>query len=342
MRRSLSADLQARKRQALTRRTLLVRSALALVAGAAVPRAAWGAGSVVHLSQPGRGSAGSIWRTMIERAAPELKDGLDLQFLGGDPGQEAVQLLAGALDVSIFGPIGAAESIARGNDIVLFAPGLNNHGSWLVRDDSPYRSPADLRGKRIATQPETTETFRQARLAASLHGIDLKREMNIIFGPPTANLALFERGDVDALIMLEPTSTRLIARGAREIARVADMWRDATGDARTMFLGGQSTRRDFLTHNPATVAKLARLYASVNEEIHARPEILAELHETMGIPATERAAIELLPKRLANTFPYEWNAATFAVIDHELAVAVKSGILAKLPANPVYADVGAS
>src|ERR1700712_1517479 len=106
MRRSLSADLQARKRQALTRRTLLVRSALALAAGAAVPRAAWAAGSVVHLSQPGRGSAGSVWRSMIDKAAPELKDGLDLQFLGGDPGQEAVQLLAGALDVSIFGPIG--------------------------------------------------------------------------------------------------------------------------------------------------------------------------------------------------------------------------------------------
>jgi ABC-type nitrate/sulfonate/bicarbonate transport system substrate-binding protein len=332
MRRSSSADLAS-----LTRRALLVRSALSLVATTVLPaRSAVAAGRAVHLSQPGRGSAGSVWRPLIERAAPALKDGLDIQFLGGDPGQEAVQLLAGALDVSIFGPIGAAESLARGNDVVIFAPGLNNHGSWIVRDDSPYRSPKDLRGKRIATQPETTETFRQARLAAALHGIDLKREVEIIFGPPTANLALFERGDVDAVISLEPTSTRLIARGAREIARVADMWREATGDQRIMFLGGQATRRAWATENPALVKQLAKLYASVNEEIHARPQILAELHDEMGIPAGERAAIELLPKRLADTYAYQWDAGVFAVIDDELDKAVKAGIIAKLPAKPVY------
>jgi ABC-type nitrate/sulfonate/bicarbonate transport system substrate-binding protein len=337
MRRSSSTDLAPADLARLTRRTLLVRSALSLVATATLPMwSAAAAGRAVHVSQPGRGSAGSVWRPLLERAAPALKEGLDIQFLGGDPGQEAVQLLAGALDVSIFGPIGAAESQARGKDIVIFAPGLNNHGSWIVRGDSSFRSPKDLRGKRIASQPETTETYRQARLAAALHGIDLKHDVEVIFGPPTANLALFERGDVEAVISLEPTSTRLIAKGAREIARVADMWREASGDQRTMFLGGQSTRRAWATENPALVKQLAKLYVSVNEEIHARPQILAELHDEMGIPATEREAIALLPKRLAETYAYQWDDGVFAVIDDELDRAVKAGILAKLPAKPVY------
>ena len=45
----------------------------------------------------------------------------------------------------------------------------------------------------------------------------------MVFGLPIMNVALFERGD-DAVITIEPTATRLIARRARD-ARVGDMWR---------------------------------------------------------------------------------------------------------------------
>src|SRR5258706_9468061 len=165
----------------------------------------------VTLSTPG--SAGSIWRAAIASLDPSLRSGFDLHWIAGDPGQMQVQLAAGALDVGLFGAIGLATIARKGSDITLFGPGLNNHGRIIVRSDSPYRKPADLVGKRIATQPKTTKTYQQARVALSLVGVDMDRDFETFFGPPTANLALFDRGDVEAVIVVEPTATRAVGAG---------------------------------------------------------------------------------------------------------------------------------
>src|SRR5262249_42289276 len=149
----------------------------------------------VTLSTPG--SAGSIWRSAIDRLNPALLANIDLQWVPGDPGQMQVQLAAGALDVGAFGAIGLATMAPRGSDIGIFVPALCNHGRVIVRADSPYQKLADLAGKRIATQPRTTETYQQARVALSLIGLDMDRDFELIFGSPTASLALFNRGDVE-------------------------------------------------------------------------------------------------------------------------------------------------
>jgi len=169
----------------------------------------------MRISYPTSGSAGTIWRPLITRHGT---NGLNLNWVGANPEQGQVQLAAGTLDVAFYGAIGLAQTVSHGGDLVLFGPALNNHGRWIVRGDSSFRSPRDLVGKRIATQGESSETFLQARMASLTHGLDLKRDFQIVFGPLAANVALFERGDVDAVIGLEPTATRLVGRGARQIA----------------------------------------------------------------------------------------------------------------------------
>jgi ABC-type nitrate/sulfonate/bicarbonate transport system substrate-binding protein len=131
---------------------------------------------VVNVTLPTPGSAGSIWRAAIASLDPSLSAGFDLRWVVGDPGQMQVQLAAGALDVGVFGAIGLANIARKGSDITLFGPGLNNHGRIIVKSDSPYLKPADLVGKRIATQPKTTETYQQARVALSLVGVDMERD----------------------------------------------------------------------------------------------------------------------------------------------------------------------
>ncbi len=203
---------------------------LAGLAGAGLSRASQAADAPIHLSLPLPGGAGSVWKPIIDKLPGDPLSSLNVQWVGGTPGQVELQLLSGAVDVAAFGPLGVAAARARGSDIVIFGPALNNHGHWLVHPDSPYRHPKDLVGKRIASQPEASETFLQARMAAALIGIALKQDMQIIFGPPTANQALFERGDVDGVIALESVATRLVGRGARELISVADMWREGTGE----------------------------------------------------------------------------------------------------------------
>jgi NitT/TauT family transport system substrate-binding protein len=176
-------------------------------------------------------------------------------------------------------------------------------------------------------------------MAAALAKLDLVHDFDVVHGPATANLALFDRGDVEAVLTIEPTATRLVAAGAREIAKVGDMWREATGDAHPLFLVGQTADAGWLAANRTTAAAVARLFADVNASIRAHPERLAGLHAAYGIPDTETATIRLLPSRLREIYATDWGAATFAGLDRQIDVAVKLGILPQRPAQHVYAGI---
>jgi NitT/TauT family transport system substrate-binding protein len=272
----------------------------------------------------------------MTRLGLEPAPGLAFDWIGGDPGQMQVQLAAGALDVGNFGAIGLATLAERGSDITLFGPALNNHGRWIVRGDSAYRKPSDLVGKRIATQPKTSETYQQARLAAALTGLDLSRDFEVIFGPPTANLALFERGDVDAVIVLEPTATRLVGAGAREIARVGDIWRQATGSNADPFLVGLAARRGWLDQNRDLASRIAHAFAAANAAITADPALLRTFHADMGLKDAETRAAALLPERMRDVYPTAWDADVWGVIDRQIDEAVKYGLLKTRPSRPLY------
>jgi len=314
----------------MQRRTLF-HAAAALSALAIAPRAFAAPSQAVRVTLPSAGSAGSAWKPLIDRNRLNQDDALALNWVTADPGKMQVQLSAGSLDVGVFGAIGLATLVNRGSDIVLFGPALNNHGRWIVRGDSPARSPKDLIGKTIATTAETSETYQQARIAASLSGIDLKKDLKVIHGSPTANLALFERGDVDGIITIEPTATRLVGRGAREIARVADIWKQATGQTHDPFLVGLAASRAWLDRNRDTARKLVGLFQRVNGLIREQPQQLRGIAPELGLKSDETAAIDILAERLAPSYATEWDARVFGTIDKQIEVAVQLGLLERAP-----------
>jgi ABC-type nitrate/sulfonate/bicarbonate transport system substrate-binding protein len=288
----------------------------------------------VALSTPG--SAGSIWRAAIASLDPSLSAGFDLRWIVADPGQMQVQLATGALNVGMFGAIGLATLARKGSDITLFGPGLNNHGRIIVKSDSSYRKPADLIGKRIATQPKTTETYQQARVALSLIGIDMDREFETFFGPPTANLALFDRGDVDAVIVVEPTATRAVGAGARELARIGDIWNEASGVRAAPFLVGLSAKQSWIASNRALATSIARLFSAANGALRENPNLFVDNAGDMGLRPKESEAIGLLPSRLADIYPSVWNQEVWTAIDRQIEVAVKVGLLEAAPGRRLY------
>jgi ABC-type nitrate/sulfonate/bicarbonate transport system substrate-binding protein len=290
----------------------------------------------VNISLATPGSAGSIWRAVISTLPPSLSSDFDINWIAGDPGQVQVQLAAGSLDVGVFGAIGLATLARKGSDITLFGPALNNHGRIIVKADSPFHKPADLVGRKVATQPKTTETYQQARVALSLIGIDMDRDFEIFFGPPTANLALFERGDVDAIIVIEPTATRAVGSGARELARIGDIWRNASGSDAPPFLVGLAARQTWLSANRDLASSVARLFAAANGALRTNPKLFIDHAGEMGLRPKETAAIDLLATRLADVYPTEWDQRIWNAIHRQIEVAVKLRLLEAAPERRLY------
>lgn len=293
----------------------------------------------LRITLPSPGSAGSAWKPLFETQGLNQQTDLDLNWVTADPGKMQIQLSAGSLDVGVFGAVGLATLVNRGSDIVLFGPALNNHGRWIVRGDSGFRSPKDLVGKTIATTAETSETYLQARIAASLHGIDLKKDVKVIHGSPTANLALFERGDVDAIITLEPTATRLVARGARDLVRVADMWRQATGTSKDPFLVGLAANRKWLDANRETAAQLVTLFQKLGQGVQQNPAQLQRIAPDLGLKQSETEAIALLPQRLGPAYSADWDQGVQEDIDKQVQVAADLGLIDRVPDRPLYVNV---
>jgi NitT/TauT family transport system substrate-binding protein len=335
----------ARTRRAFLRQGAVAAGGLTLAGWMAAcggdDSASGSAGGPIKLSLPVQGGAGSAWRSVIEQ--DHLLDGApDVTWVGGDPGQVQTQLLTRTVDVTVFGAVTAAQANAKGNDVLLVGSAINNHGRWLVPESSPYRSPKDLRGKKVASQPSNSDTFVQAAIVAALGGDDLKKDYQLFFGAPAAGVALFQRGDVDAIIAIEPSATRLVAAGAREIARVGDLWQQHTGSSQPMLLNGRAVRADAYNSRREDYKKVVAAFTAANAAIKEDPRLLVRYASQMGLKPTEKKAIALLPERLKDIYPDTFDAETVKGLDLQIEKAVELGLLPARPKKPVYEAAAAA
>jgi NitT/TauT family transport system substrate-binding protein len=332
----------------LTRRSLLrAAGLLAGGAGAATlltacgadePAAAGGGGTPGAKGQPpSPGTAGAIRDSVAEQFGLEAKHGLRLdRKAGGGPGAGQEQLLTGVLDIYAFGPLGATEVNTSGHDVVIVGPSLWNHGRWIVPADSPYQSIADLKGRKVGVQPPSSDTYRAAALASAVNGIRFDREFKLFTGQPIANLALYERGDLDAIIAIEPNATRLVAAGNRQLASVGELWQKGTGDSSPLFLNGTAVRRDWLAANRETAKAYVDFTLEAWRLIKQDPALIGKYHADYGVPAGEKKAIELLPGRLAPVYADGWDDTVFANLEKQIDLAIEVGVLKKRADKPVY------
>ncbi len=135
---------------------------------------------------------------------------------------------------------------------------------------------------------------------------------------------------------IEPTATRLVGLGAREIGRVGDIWRRGTGETQLPFLVGLAAQRRWVEQNRAAAAQLARAFIAANTLVQREPARLSALHNYLGIPDSEPAAIALLPERNTDVYSTAWNDAVFASIDRQVEVALRLGLVSKRSARPLY------
>lgn len=333
-------------RRALLRAGLFGAAGLAssslLAACGATGSSTPGAALSARVEDTQAGTAGAVIRPISEQNG--LADDLDLTYVAGTgPGDVQNKLLSGALDVASMGPLGAVVAAEAGADLVLFSTSLNNHVRWLVPENSPYRTPADLRGRKVATPPNNSDAFRSTQLAAAVNGADLDADYQLFPGAVLAGLALFDRGDVDAIVTIEPNATRLVGKGARQIATVGELWAQGTGeDPNTLFLNGQGATRAWVDANRETAAALATLRLEAHRIVHERPEVLSELYDAYGIPAEEKAAIDLLPGRMRDVYPVEWGESVFAGLRRQTEVAQQVGLIAAQPAQVPWVDLAAA
>jgi NitT/TauT family transport system substrate-binding protein len=144
-----------------------------------------------------------------------LGPNVEIQWFTYNAGPSAMEaMFAGSLDVTYVGPNPALNAYfkSNGEEVRVISGAANGGAALVVKTDSPIKTPADFRGKKIATPQLGNTQDISCRAWLKAQGFKVTQTGGDVTVIPTANpdqLALFERGGVDAVWTVEPWVTRL-------------------------------------------------------------------------------------------------------------------------------------
>ena len=270
------------------------------------------------------------------------KHGIDLDvdprpfagFLAGLPSQQCM--------VDTYSGIDAIQKINEGLDWVVLGPGLTVVQNIIVRKDAPFKSPADLRGKKFGTFSTGAGSFKCARAAMiEAFKIDIVKDTNLqqVAGP--ALTKLLEQGALDAMINI--SSLNLAAEAQTDKFRVLfspnDYWIKQTGYpiawaapivAWRSWVDEDQTR----AKNFAAAATESFLWLEKPENLDAAVKNHGAL---AGVTKPEDIAEYKDWLAHKNMFMTDWSRKAADAEWQFLDVCQRTGIIAKVPAEDKYA-----
>jgi sulfonate transport system substrate-binding protein len=197
------------------------------------------------------------------------------EFPSGPPLLEALNV--GSIDFGIAGETPPIFAQAAGAPLVYLAydPPAPQGEAILVPKDSPLKSVADLRGKKIALNKGSNVHY---LLVRALERAGLKyTEIQPVFLAPADALAAFERGSVDAWVIWDPYEA---AAEASTGARILTDGKDLVANYQFYF----SSKR-FLAENAKAVDIVLEALNDVDDwtKNHIE-EVAARLSPSIGLP----------------------------------------------------------
>ena len=210
--------------------------------------------------------------------------GLPVRWLQFNSGSELnAAVAAGSVDLGLGGSSTTVAAVAQGvpAEVIWIYNIIGDNEALLVRDDGDVRAVADLVGKRVAA-PFGATTHYHLLAALDLAGVDAAL-LTILDMPPADMRAAWQRGDIDAGFVWEPTLAAMLELGGRVLLTSGELAAQGfpTGDIGI-------ARSGFAERYPELVVAYIENQVRAIELIRNEPDTAARLvAEEFGIPAAE-------------------------------------------------------
>ncbi|MGH7876001.1 MAG: ABC transporter substrate-binding protein, partial [Candidatus Binatia bacterium] len=166
----------------------------------------------INIATSASGQSGYI-AALIENKGLDTKYGIKITNMMMDFTEAANAVKLGRTIASSMQPSTAVNLVKSGADIRLIAPQIWSGNSWLVKKDAPYKSLGDLKGKKIGNFARVTGAYFFSAVIAKERKLDIEKDFQNVPAETGALIALLERGEVEAINMFEPHTTRLVMSG---------------------------------------------------------------------------------------------------------------------------------
>lgn len=197
-----------------------------------------------------------------------------IKFTASPPMFAALQ--SGSVDVVEIGLAPAIIGKSQGIDMTIFmvSVDVSNTNVLVVQPDQNVKSPADLKGKRVAALRGSTPYFGLIRYLNSA-GLDLK-DIEFVDLAAANVVPAFRRKEIDAVWVWAPWQNMLIGMGGKRVV--------SNQDVGALSPQVWAVRTEWAKNNPATLQKFLK---AINGGFHAikvdAPLAVKQLAETLNI-----------------------------------------------------------
>ncbi|MDH6127099.1 aliphatic sulfonate ABC transporter substrate-binding protein [Kitasatospora sp. GP82] len=211
-----------------------------------------------------------------------LKDGIFQKELGAtriktqtfNAGPAEIEALnAGSIDIGWIGPSPAINGYTKsdGHSLKIIG-GSASGGVKLVVNPDRIKSPDDLRGKKIATPQlgNTQDVALLNYLAGKGYKIDPQTgagDVSVVRTDNKVTPDAYKSGSIDAAWVPEPTASKLVTLGARELLDEKSLWPDGKFVITNIIVS-----QKFLNQHPDVVEAVLRGSVNTNAFIKTDPE----------------------------------------------------------------------
>ncbi len=136
---------------------------------------------------------------------------IGVEFKISHPRDDFAAFVGKSVDIVAISTLEVARWVGdEGHDIVMWGKQVDAFIDMYVRTDSPYKTPGDLKGKKIVHPGWSTGTAQMATvLLKSWFGLDLKKDFRVVTAPWPVGPQLLAKGDVEMSLNLMPLTLEL-------------------------------------------------------------------------------------------------------------------------------------
>ncbi|HEY7163140.1 MAG TPA: PhnD/SsuA/transferrin family substrate-binding protein [Candidatus Binatia bacterium] len=312
---------------------LLALSMLPLVSG--VTNAAQGP-QAIAIATAASGQSGYI-AALIEVKGISAKYGLKIENLMMDFTEAANALRLGKAAASAMQPSTAVNLLKSGTDIRLVAPQIWSGNSWVVRKDAPYKSFADLKGKKIGNFSRVTGAYFFSAVIAKEKKLDIEKDFQNVPADSAALLiTLLERGEVEAINMFEPHTTRLVLSGKYRVLLDFDIELEQLFGAPPL-KSSVGVLKETVDKQPALVKAIRAAYLDAVRMIKSGQDkdfFQSRAKEFFNLSTPEEISAGLEVNR--QNFAERWDDAFFQSQNQILQTGISLGLLPAVNVNSLW------
>lgn len=238
--------------------------------------------------------------TVLEEQKFLEKEGLEVEFVRfPDLAAQIRALASGSIDVTFGSPLSAVYAAdEEGVPVVLIGASQPADAVVVVPEDSPVRTLADLKGKKVGgTYPTAAVSVLLNTIADQGYGVK-PEDFLIVAGNESRLVQFLAQKQVDASVLRTVTADQVGKElKLKTIASLGDEWKKITGNDAPPYIGTVAATKDFAVRNPDAAAKVIRGLIEAQKWGSANKDQVATIMEKKAN----------LPEKDARVFANRWD-----------------------------------